>query len=212
MHFDVIRQGEKDKTKEASKVVAWLTPASGQVKPAAAVSPPPRLVQKNKAFSPHLLVVPVGSVVEFPNRDPFFHNVFSLFDGKRFDLGLYEAGGMRLVHFDRAGISYVFCNIHPEMSAVVVVVDTPYYGTSSARGGLNISDVPPGNYVLHVWSEESSDEQLRALTRRVTISDESHFLGNLRLTETPGLRVSHKNKYDQPYETPSPSSPIYARP
>ncbi len=210
MHFDVVREGQKDRTKEASKVVAWLTPASGRIRPAV-LSPPPRLVQKNKAFSPHLLVVPVGSVVEFPNRDPFFHNVFSLFEGKRFDLGLYEAGGMRLVHFDRAGISYVFCNIHPEMSAVVVVVDTPYYGVSNPAGDVDISDVPPGNYVLHVWSEESSAEQLHALTRRVTVSNESHSLGSLRLTETPGLRLSHNNKYDQPYEPPSPSSPIYVR-
>jgi hypothetical protein len=210
MHFEVVREG-KDKSKEPSKVVAWLTPALGQVKSAVAPSPPPRLVQKNKEFSPHLLVVPVGSVVEFPNRDPFFHNVFSLFEGKRFDLGLYEAGGMRLVHFDRAGISYVFCNIHPEMSAVVVVVDTPYYGVSNPAGDVDISDVPPGRYVLHVWSEESSAEQLHALTRRVTVSNESHSLGSLRLTETPGLRLSHNNKYDQPYEPPSPSSPIYVR-
>jgi plastocyanin len=212
MHFEVIRQGSKERAIDSSKVVAWLAPASGSIKPAAAPASPPRLVQKNKSFSPHLLAVPVGSVVEFPNRDPFFHNVFSLFEGKRFDLGLYEAGGMRLVHFDRAGTSYVFCNIHPEMSAVIVVVDTPYYGISDSAGDLAISDVPPGNYVLHVWSEGSSAEQLQALTRRVTVSEATHSLGNLRVMETPGLHLSHNNKYDQPYEIPSPSSPIYVRP
>lgn len=212
MHFDVVREGGKNKTKDSSNVVAWLTPASGALRPAATPAPPLRLVQKNKSFSPHLLVVPVGSVVEFPNRDPFFHNVFSLFEGKRFDLGLYEAGGTRLVHFDRVGISYVFCNIHPEMSAVIVVVDTPYYGVSNRVGELNIRDVPPGNYVLHIWSEESSPEQLQALTRRVSISDAPRSLGSLRLTETPGLRLSHNNKYDQPYETPGPQSPVYVQP
>ncbi len=210
-HFDVVHEGSKSKSKDASNVVAWLTPVSGGVRPAAR-GQPLRLVQKNKTFSPHLLVVPVGGVVEFPNRDPFFHNVFSLFEGKRFDLGLYEAGGTRLVHFDHAGVSYVFCNIHPEMSAVIVVVDTPYYGLSNAAGDVSISDVPPGNYVLHVWSEGSSPEQLQALSRRVTVSNASHSLGSLRLTETPGLRLSHNNKYDLPYESPTPSSPIYVHP
>ena len=210
MHFDIVREGSKDKAKDSSQVVAWLTSASASINPVATVpTRPPRLVQKNKAFSPHLLVVRVGSVVEFPNRDPFFHNVFSLFEGKRFDLGLYEAGGSRLVHFDRPGISYVFCNIHPEMSAVVVVLDTPYYGVSDPAGDVRIEAVPIGQYELHVWSETASPEQLQALTRHVMISDSTHTLGTMRLTETRALHVSHNNKYDLPYESPTPSSPIY---
>ena len=100
-------------------------------------------MQRNKSFDPHLLVVPVGSVVAFPNRDPFFHNVFSLFEGKRFDLGLYEAGSTRDVHFDKPGISYIFCNIHPEMSAVVVALDTPYYGISDQHGQVVITRMCP---------------------------------------------------------------------
>ncbi len=130
----VASEGKPAKSREANNVVVWLTPADPVVKPAAFRSmQPPRLVQKNKSFDPHLLVVPVGSVVAFPNHDPFFHNVFSLFEGKRFDLGLYEAGSTRDVHFDKPGIAYIFCNIHPEMSAVVVALDTPYYGISDAR-------------------------------------------------------------------------------
>ena len=120
----------------------------------------PRLVQRNKSFDPHLLIVPVGSVVAFPNRDPFFHNVFSLFEGKRFDLGLYEAGSTRDVHFDKTGISYIFCNIHPEMSAVVVALDTPYYGISDRHGQVVISGVPSGKYVLRVWHESALPETL----------------------------------------------------
>ena len=99
-------------------------------------------MQRNKSFDPHVLVVPVGSVVAFPNHDPFFHNVFSLFEGKRFDLGLYEAGSTRDVHFDKPGISYIFCNIHPEMSAVVLALDTPYYGVSDPHGQVVIANVP----------------------------------------------------------------------
>ena len=88
--------------REAGNVVVWLTPAAGTAKPVAfRPAQPPRLVQKNKSFDPHVLVVPVSSVVAFPNLDPFFHNVFSLFDGRRFDLGLYEAGTTREVRFDR---------------------------------------------------------------------------------------------------------------
>jgi len=210
-HFDVVRKEGRTKTRDSSNVVVWLTPvaSAANMTPLAKGSPVPRLVQKGKSFSPHILVVPVGSVVEFPNRDPFFHNVFSLFEGKRFDLGLYESGRTRLVHFDRAGVSYVFCNIHPEMSAIIVVVDTPYYAVSNPAGAVWIPNVAPGQYVLHVWYEGSSPEQLQALTRHVTISETSHSLGSLRLTETPALRVSHNNKYDQPYETASPSSPIY---
>src|SRR5215469_15840786 len=107
---------EGDTTASASPAtVVWLAPM-GAV-----------LAQKNKMFEPHLLVVTRGSTVEFPNRDPWFHNVFSLFNGKRFDLGLYEAGTSRTVHFDREGVSFIFCNMHPEMSAVVVVLDSPYF-------------------------------------------------------------------------------------
>src|SRR5207249_7226898 len=109
------------------------------------------LVQKNKTFEPHVLVVSAGSEVDFPNKDPFFHNVFSLFDGKRFDLGLYEAGTSKSLRFDHPRISFLFCNIHSEMSAVVIALDTPYYGVSSRLGKITIADVPAGTSALHVW-------------------------------------------------------------
>ena len=158
-----------------------------------------QLAQKNKQFVPHLLVVQTGSVVDFPNFDPFFHNVFSYFNGKRFDLGLYESGSSRSVHFDRPGISYIFCNIHPEMSAVVVSVPTPYYATSSSSGSLVIRDVAPGNYTMHVWAMGNSDASLAAIGRRITVSGESIDLGTLALEESaPG---PHKNKFGQDYET-----------
>ena len=109
----VTSEGKPAKSHEANNVVVWLTPVGGAAKPVAFRDGQQlRLVQRNKSFDPHLLVVPVGSVVAFPNHDPFFHNVFSLFEGKRFDLGLYEAGSTREVHFNKPGISYIFCNIH----------------------------------------------------------------------------------------------------
>jgi plastocyanin len=192
-----------------TKAVIWLTPESGTVPvQPQAPSPPPRLVQHNKSFVPHLLVVPVGSVVEFPNHDPFFHNVFSLFEGKRFDLGLYEAGSTRDVHFDKPGVSYIFCNIHAEMSAVIIALATPYYGISDNRGQMAIPNVPSGSYKLQVWSETASPEDLNANARQVQISADSADLGELRIPR-PGQSLAHKNKYGHDYDPPNPDSPAY---
>src|SRR5271154_1399749 len=174
------RSEKASRTTTSDSVVLWLGPAAGSPDhslPAAAVYPHPQLIQKNKSFQPHLLVVPVGSVVEFPNHDPFFHNVFSLFEGKRFDLGLYEAGSTKGVLFDKPGVSYIFCNIHSEMSAVVIAVSSPYYGISDDRGRVSIPNVPPGRYTLRIWYEDTLPEELNNLTREVTISEDASNLG-----------------------------------
>jgi plastocyanin len=123
-----ITRGEKANAKmtggkvpDASNVAVWLVPLDrmdGNALQHLPADKPPQLVQRQKTFEPHVLIVPVGTRVEFPNKDPFFHNIFSLYDGRRFDLGLYEAGTTRSIVFDRAGVSFLFCNIHAEMSAV----------------------------------------------------------------------------------------------
>jgi hypothetical protein len=205
---------EKKKSQDSSNVVLWLTPTEGMRLPPprpARSSPPPRLVQRNKSFEPHVLVVPVGTTVEFPNRDPFFHNVFSLFEGKRFDLGLYEAGSTRNLVFDKPGISYIFCNIHAEMSAVVLVLNTPYYGTSDRRGQVLLHDVAPGRYILHVWYEGALPDGLNALTREITVSDSTSTLGLFRVPAS-NLPQEHKNLYGRDYTPPSPVSPTYVHP
>jgi len=183
----------------------WLTALDAASSSPAAVEPPhkrPQLVQKNKSFQPHLLVVPVGSLVDFPNRDPFFHNVFSLFEGKRFDLGLYESGASNSVRFDRVGVSFLFCNIHPEMSAVVVAVDSPYYAVSDRGGDIRIPNVPDGKYQMHVWYERSMDEDLKALSKTVSVSASSQDLGTITVRENPNFSPEHKNKYGQDYTPP----------
>jgi plastocyanin len=201
------------RTADSSEAVVWLKRLDSATE---RQSPRPQrrlqLVQKNKGFSPHVLVVQVGEPVEFPNRDPFFHNVFSLFEGKRFDLGLYEAGSTRKVVFDREGISYIFCNIHAEMSAVVIALKTSYYGISDRKGMITILDVPPGRYELHVWDERALPEDLDSLTRAMEVSESAHSLGVLRLAEQRSVLLSHKNKYGQDYETPSPNLPVYPHP
>jgi plastocyanin len=208
-----MNSGKRVKAGDASNVVVWLTPLEETGHPGSppASQPQPRLVQHNKSFEPHVLVVPVGSQVEFPNRDPFFHNVFSLFDGKRFDLGLYEAGSTRNVLFDKPGVSYIFCNIHAEMSAVVIAVTTPYYGVSDRKGQIVIPRVAPGRYMSHVWYETAMPEALNAFTREVVISESTSNLGILRL---PASRPqeAHKNMYGHDYAPPAPGSPAYQRP
>jgi hypothetical protein len=163
------------------------------------------LLQKNKMFTPHLLVLPVGSTVSFPNADPFFHNVFSLFDGKRFDLGLYEAGSTRSVVFSRVGVSYIFCNIHSEMSAVVIALETPYFAIDDAHGVFLLDNMPPGDYDLHVWIEGQKQASLDTLTRRVRVRGEVTDLGEIRGGQPEPK--THVNKFGRPYN-PDPR-PIY---
>jgi plastocyanin len=205
----------RSRESDPGNVVVWLTPVAGSPTTRQLANLPRqqvRLRQKNKSFQPHILVATEGADVEFPNADPFFHNVFSLFEGKRFDLGLYEAGSTRTVRFDRPGISYIFCNIHPEMSATILILKTPYYGVSDRQGKLTIPDVPPGNYVLEVWDEGASPENLKNLQRETAVSNQSASLGIIHLTRNSSLHVGHKNKYGRDYDSPTPSNPAYKQP
>ena len=187
--------------KGASGIVVWLSPLD-YVRPVSArvESPRYRLVQHNKRFEPGLLVVPVGSVVDFPNLDPWFHNVFSLYRGKRFDLGLYQAGSQRSVRFDRIGPSYLFCNIHPEMTGVVLAIDSDLFSVSDKNGRYSISGVTPGRYVLHVWYENAAPESLPTLQRPVTIENENQILPAILVQATKQEPTNHKNKYGQDYD------------
>jgi plastocyanin len=187
--------------KDASRVVVWLVPLD-------AVQPVPdtmglrhyRLAQRNKRFEPGLLVVPVGSVVDFPNADPWFHNVFSLYRGKRFDLGLYQAGKKRSVRFDRIGPSYLFCNIHPEMTGVVLAIDSEFFALTDKSGRYTIAGVVPGKYVLHVWYENATPEALQALQRQVTIGNGNQTLPPISVKAVKQAPAEHKNKYGQDYD------------
>ena len=194
--------GKKHKaSSDAENVVIWLSPTKpGSVPPFTPVRQTSyRLVQKNKMFTPHLLVVPTGSSVQFPNEDPFFHNVFSLFNGKRFDLGLYESGTSRSVRFDREGVSYIFCNIHPEMGAVILALSTPLYGVSGPDGVVSVHNVPPGSYRLNIWSENAQTTNQPVEERIVQVSAEPVHLGEITLQTTTGVLANHKNKFGEEY-------------
>ncbi|HEX4947255.1 MAG TPA: carboxypeptidase regulatory-like domain-containing protein [Blastocatellia bacterium] len=183
---------------DASGVVVWLE-APGL----SARSNPPRqkMNQRGKRFLPHVMVVEKGTEIDFPNSDPFFHNVFSLFNGKRFDLGLYASGESRPVLFNRVGISYIFCNIHPLMSAIVVAVDTPYFTLSDANGQVTIPDVPEGRYQLKIWHERATPQELTPLARTVHIPASGNVdLGLIRINEAGYIPQPHPNKHGQQYD------------
>jgi len=190
------------------RTVIWLVPVGEPKSGPPPQSPPPgtfTMTQKDKEFHPRLLVVPVGSTVSFPNADPYFHNVFSLFNGRRFDLGLYQSGQTRTVAFSREGVSYIFCNIHPEMSAVILSLRTPYFASPGPEGDITLRSVPEGTYRLEIWSELASPEALRSLSRTVKIDRNDTTLGKIEIpVSSPGLG-EHLNKFGLPYDTHSPA-------
>jgi plastocyanin len=122
--------------------------------------------QRNMEFVPRVLAAPVGSIVELPNNDRVFHNVFSFTNGKPFDLGLYPTGASKRITLDRAAVNRLYCNIHPHMGAYIVAVDSPYYATSDRAGRFTIADVPPGRYTYHAWRSGAD-----MLTATLTVGD-----------------------------------------
>ena len=137
----------------AQDTVVWIDAPNAPASPAGRVV----LDQRNLAFSPHVLVVRVGTVVDFPNSDRVFHNVFSFRDGKKFDLGMYPVGTLRHVTFDRAGLSRIFCNIHPNMAAYVIAVDSPYFARADETGAFTIPEIPSGTHTYHAWRPGAAD-------------------------------------------------------
>ena len=196
---------EKSTGADLSQAVVWLVPidppAAKEVTPEAP-GKRPQVVQKNKSFQPHLTVVRVGSVVDFPNHDPFFHNVFSMFDGKRFDLGLYEAGATNSVRFDHPGVSFLFCNIHPEMSAVVVAVDTPYYAVTDKSGVVSIAECAGWKIRTARLVRTQPSEGIEEPARTVQVSPSSRDMGTIVVPEDSAFSTTHKNKYGQDYAPP----------
>jgi hypothetical protein len=182
--------------RDLSNVVIWLDPARGRVDPAPRRE---RMVQKNKTFLPHILPVEVGSTVDFPNLDPIFHNAFSNFDGQIFDVSLYPPGTSKSVVFHKAGVVRVFCNIHPSMSAVIVVVDTPYFAVTDRKGHYSIPDVPAGAYRLSVFHERATPETLASLAHDLEIGPGAATLPPIRISETGYIPMPHMNKHGKPY-------------
>lgn len=125
----------------------------------------PQITQLGETFFPHVLPVVKGSTVEFPNEDPIFHNVFSLSRTKSFDLGRYPKGVSKSVTFDETGIVPVFCHLHSDMSAIILVLDNPYFSVPDSEGQYLVEGVPPGSYTIVAWHERSERIDLQVEVR-----------------------------------------------
>ncbi|HTD85130.1 MAG TPA: carboxypeptidase regulatory-like domain-containing protein [Candidatus Binatia bacterium] len=141
--------------------------------------PPVKIItQKGVTFIPRVMPVMVGTIIEWPNQDEIFHNVFSISEAKQFDLDLYKSPEIKRVPFDKPGRIDVFCSIHTTMSCVILVLENPWFALSDARGHYSITNVPPGTYKLKAWHE-----RLPALTKEVVVPAD----GELNVDFTLGI-------------------------
>jgi len=154
---------------EVTDAVVYVEQIPEQVDSALAAAPGPRpqLAQKNEAFVPRVVAVAVGGSVDFPNLDPIYHNVFSLSTTRRFDLGKYPRGRSKAVVFDRLGLVNVYCDIHSEMEAFVLVLPHHAFAQPGADGAFALPALPPGRYWLHAWHPD-----LREIVRAVDIPEQ----------------------------------------
>jgi plastocyanin len=172
-----------------AQVVVYAEPIDRAVTPAPGNA---AIQHRNKTFLPHVIAVPAGSTISFPNDDPIFHNAFSLSSPEPFDMGLYRAGESKQRVFGKPGVYNVFCNIHPQMAAFVVVTATPYV-TVAAQDGTWRLDVPAGRYRVTALSE-------RAAPVAVEVSvGGSATVSGLVLDESAFVATQHLNKFGKPY-------------
>ena len=182
--------------KDYAGVVLWLEPVERSP------LPPPKtvkMVQENKHFVPHVVAIPVGGTVDFPNADTIFHSAFSNFNGQPFDTGMYAPGASPAVTFRHTGIVRVFCQIHSTMSAIIAVVPTPYYVVTPESGKFAIPNVPSGDYNLHIFHERALAANIRFLEHRITVPEAGLALPLISITETGYVPAPHNDKYGKPY-------------
>jgi len=172
-----IVESEDFRSPDLSRVVVFLD-EHPDLPPLAANQPTPQMVQENKAFHPNLLVVSRGTSVEFPNKDPFSHNVFSRSQAARFDLDRYPKGVSKSYRFNTVGLIQLFCNIHPQMRAVILVVPNRYFSRADSQGRFAIEDVPAGTYSLVYWHERTG-----ALRETIEVNRESAGENAVSLTQ-----------------------------
>lgn len=188
------RPGET--TSDLGNAVVYLVPLSlSRVKDAKLKPMKERMAMQSRQFQPRVRVITVGSKVEFPNQDPFSHNIFSNAPGASFDLGLYGRGNSKATEFRKAGAFPVYCNIHSRMTGFVVAVPAPLYTQAGADGRFTIEDVPAGRYELHVWHERAPEQQ-----KEIVVSASGMTRADTQLDARGFKFVSHKNKFGQDYQ------------
>jgi plastocyanin len=154
------------------------------------------VVMKGKAFTPRVVAIPVGGTVQFPNEDPIFHNAFSVSGDNRFDMELYKRPKVGSFTFQHPGIVKVYCNIHPQMSAVIVVRDNPLFAKAAPDGRFNIENVPAGKYSVRAWNERAGE-----VAQDLTVSETGTAAVRFALDAASYKTVPHKNKFGKDYST-----------
>lgn len=152
------------------------------------------VTSRGKRFDPRILAVPSGTRVRFPNVDPIYHNAFSLSPGNAFDLGLYRKGASKDVVLNTPGIVRVYCNIHPDMAASVVVVDGNAFSIVRTDGAYGIDGIPPGRYEVHIWSDVAGEQTAPLTLEAGRTTDWSPILDATRYQ-----RRTHTNKFGKKY-------------
>jgi plastocyanin len=182
---------EKDQrpAKDIADAVVWVEGPKGKVASAETV-----VVMRGKAFVPRVAVVGVGGTVAFPNQDPIFHNAFSVSGENRFDLDLYKKPKSASWTFKYPGLVRVFCNIHPQMSAFVLVRDNPFWARPAADGSFEIPDVPAGTWVVKAWHERAGE-----VAEPLRVPETGAVATTLKLDASGYKRAPHKNKYGKDY-------------
>ena len=168
----------------------WLPGVAAEAPATAA----PSITSSNKRFEPHVLVVRRGTQVAFPNVDTIYHNAFSLSPGNTFDLGLYRKGASRSATLKSAGLVRVYCNIHPEMAAFVMVVEGSAYAIVGDDGAYRVRGIPPGRHVVQLWNEMAGE---KSITLDFAAGKPAEW--SLTLDGSQYRRASHKNKFGKDY-------------
>jgi plastocyanin len=156
-------------------------------------APAVKIAQKDRKFAPELVAITVGEDVSFPNGDPFLHNVFSQSSARRFDLGSFKKGDTKSKDFPAAGVVDVYCNIHPEMAATILVLPNRRHARVAADGSYAIAGVPPGTWTVFAYTRRA----LRPVSANVTVATGADSTINLALVR--GAEPEHLNKYGEKY-------------
>lgn len=188
-----IQERPGETTSDLGNTVVYLEPAPGtKVRVGEAKE---QIAMQSRQFSPRVRVVTVGSSVEFPNQDPFSHNIFSNAAGASFDLGTYGRGVSKSAEYKKPGAFPVYCNIHSRMSGFVVVVNTPYRTQAGLDGRYQIMGVPAGKYTVHVWHERAPE-----VTKDIVVGAGGQSGVDAQLDARGFKFATHKNKFGQDYQ------------
>jgi plastocyanin len=194
--------GSDHRAQPAAQAIVWIPDAAAKAR--APLAAAPRIASKSKRFDPRITAVPAGTTVEFPNLDRIFHNVFSLSPGATFDLGLYRNGASRAMTFDTAGLVRVYCNIHPQMAAYLLVIDGTIWAQTGANGGAVLAHVPAGHVGVRAWDEKGGDYQGTVdvvAGKTVTLA--------IALDGSSFKDAPHTNKYGKKYPPPDDDANRY---